>query len=256
MLATRIIPCLDIKDGSLTKGIKFKGNKKVGSGNALLFARKYSRAGADELIFYDISATPKGKNINRKLLARIAREINIPFSVGGGIRSLEDMREVLALGAEKVSINSAAVKNPLLIKQGAKAFGSQCTVLGIDALKNSRMPSGYEIYIAGGRKATGIDVLKWVKKAEKLGIGEIVANSIDEDGMKQGYDLVLLRKLKKAVKVPVIASGGAGSLKDLYEGIVKGKADGVLVASMLHFNEFNIKQIKNYLSKKKIVVRK
>ncbi len=256
MLATRIIPCLDIKDGILTKGIKFKGNKKVGSGQALTFAKNYSRQGADELIFYDISATPKGKNINKKLLAEIGQVINIPFSVGGGIRNLKDMREVLALGAEKISINSAAVKNPLLIKKGAKAFGSQCLVLGIDVLKNSKMPSGYEIYVAGGRKATGMDALKWVKKAEKLGAGEIVANSIDQDGMKRGYDINLLRKLKKAVKVPVIASGGAGSLKDLYEGIIEGKADGVLVASMLHFKEVNFKKIKNYLSKRGVVVRR
>ena len=254
MLAKRIIPCLDVKDGVLTKGIKFKNNVKVGDGDPIKAAKYYSNQGADELVFYDISATPDGNQIMVAIVKKISKTINIPFCVGGGIRNIKDMRKILLAGADKISINSAAVKDPNLIAKGAKAFGSQCIVLGIDVQKNKKLPSGYEIVIAGGRKPMGLDAIEWVKKAEKLGAGEICVNSIDEDGEKKGYDLDLLKKVKQAVKIPVIASGGVGDLEHLAEGAKI--ADAVLAASIFHYKKYTIPQVKKYLNKKNICIRK
>lgn len=246
MLAKRIIPCLDVKNGILTKGVKFKNNVKVGNGNPVQAAKYYSDQGADELVFYDISATPAERKIMLSVIKKIAKTINIPFSVGGGIRTVADMKKVLNAGAEKVSINSAAVKNPKLISAGAKAFGSQAIVLGMDVSEN-------KIYINGGRTATNIDATKWAKQAAKLGAGEITVNSIDQDGMKQGYDLKLLKKIKAAVNIPIIASGGVGNLEHLVKGAKI--ADAVLAASIFHYKKYTIKQAKKYLQKNNICVR-
>ena len=246
MLAKRIIPCLDVKEGILTKGIKFKNNVKVGNGDPIQAAQYYSNQGADELIFYDISATPKGQEIMIDLVEKISTVINIPFCVGGGLKNLTDMKKVLLAGADKISLNSAAVKNPRLIQAGAKKFGSQCIVLGIDVTKN-------QVIINGGRKSTGLNIVEWAKKGEKLGCGEICINSIDEDGLGQGYDLELVKKIKKNVNIPVIASGGAGNLDDLVAGAKI--ADAVLAASIFHYKKYSISQVKNYLIKQNICIR-
>ena len=246
MLAKRIIPCLDVKDGILTKGIKFKNNVKIGDGDPIKAAKFYCDQGADELVFYDISATPRGNETMVDVVKKIARQINIPFCVGGGIRNVTDMRKMLRAGAEKISINSAAVKNPKLISQGAKTFGSQCIVLGVDV-------SNYQVYINGGRQNTDLNIIDWVKQAEKLGAGEICVNSIDEDGRKQEYDLDLLKAVKQAVNIPIIASGGVGNLNHLVAGAKI--ADAVLAASIFHYKKYTIKQAKQYLKKKNICVR-
>jgi len=246
MLAKRIIPCLDVKNGILTKGIKFKNNIKVADGDPIKAAKFYSDAGADELVFYDISATPQGHIMMLKLISKIARVINIPFTVGGGIKNINNMRNALLAGADKISINSAAVLNPNLIKQGVKLFGSQCIVLGMDVLKN-------KIYINGARKKTNLSAIAWAKKAEKLGAGEICVNSIDHDGKKNGYDLELLKKIKAAVKIPIIASGGAGNLSHLLAALQV--TDAALAASIFHYREFTIKQAKQYLAKNNICVK-
>lgn len=256
MLSKRIIPCLDVRDGKTTKGIKFKNNVDIGDPVAM--ARFYYEEGADELVFYDITASSDHRPIMIDVVRRVAEEIFIPFSVGGGIRSVDDMREVLLAGAEKVSINSAAVKNPRLITDGAKAFGSQCIVLGMDVKKvtiSEKIPSGYEIVINGGRTYMGIDALWWAKEAESLGAGEICLNSIDADGTKEGYELHLTRLISDAVSIPVIASGGAGHPEHLYQVLTEGKADAALIASMTHYGTYSIRQIKEYLSRRGVDVR-
>jgi len=256
MLSKRIIPCLDVRAGKTTKGIKFKGNVDIG--DPVEMARFYYEEGADELVFYDITASSDKRDIMIDVVERVAREIFIPFSVGGGIRTLEDMRRVLLAGAEKVSVNSAAVRNPRIIAEGAEAFGSQCIVLGMDVLaveKTEKTPSGYEIYVDGGRVACNLDALEWALEAERLGAGEICLNSIDADGTRQGYELQLTKLISEAVSIPVIASGGAGTPEHIREVLTRGKADAALIASMTHFGTYTVRGIKEYLASRGVKMR-
>nr|HID58851.1 imidazole glycerol phosphate synthase subunit HisF [Desulfobacterales bacterium] len=256
MLSKRIIPCLDVREGKTTKGIKFKNNVDVG--DPVEMARFYYEAGADEIVFYDITASYEKRNIMIDVVRRVAETIFIPFSVGGGIRTVEDMRAVLLAGAEKVSVNSAAVRRPALISEGAKAFGSQCIVLGMDVKrvsKSKKIPSGYEIVINGGRTYTGIDALAWAQEVEDLGAGEICLNSIDADGTQEGYELALNALISERVGIPVIASGGAGTPEHIYEVLTKGRTDAALVASMVHYGTYTIEEIKSYLSNRGVKVR-
>jgi len=235
MLSKRIIPCLDVREGQTTKGIKFKNNIDIG--DPVEMARYYYEAGADEIVFYDITASHEKRDIMIDVVRRVAETIFIPFSVGGGIRNVDDMRNVLLAGAEKVSVNSAAVLNPEVISRGARAFGSQCIVLGMDVKhvgESARIPSGYEIVINGGRTYMGIDALKWAIEARERGAGEICLNSIDADGMQQGYELILTSLISENVGIPVIASGGAGKPEHLADVLTKGQADAALIASMVH----------------------
>ncbi len=256
MLSRRIIPCLDVRAGRLTKGIKFKNNVDIG--DPVEAAEKYYEEGADELVFYDITASYEKRDIMIDTVKKVAERIFIPFSVGGGIRTVEDMRKVLLAGAEKVSINSAAVRNPDLISQGAKEFGSQCIVLGMDVKrvgKKKGIPSGYEIVIDGGRTYTGIDALEWAKRAEELGAGEICLNSIDADGTQEGYEINLTRLISTNVDIPVIASGGAGKPEHLLEVLTEGKADAALIASIVHYGTYSIYELKRFLKENGIKVR-
>lgn len=256
MLCKRVIPCLDVRDGKLTKGVKFKGNIDIG--DPVESAKKYYEEGADEIVFYDITASHERRGIMIKVVEEVAKNIFIPFSVGGGIASVEDMREVLLAGAEKISVNSAAVKNPKIISEGAERFGSQCIVVGMDVLwvgVSEKIPSGYEIVIHGGRKKTGIDALWWAKEVERLGAGEICLNSIDADGTKDGYELKLTRLISENVRIPVIASGGAGNPQHMVDAVTIGKASAALIASIVHFGEYTIKEIKEYMSEKGVPVR-
>jgi len=256
MISKRIIPCLDVRDGKLTKGIKFQGNIDIG--DPVEVAREYYEQGADEIVFYDITASSDKRNIMIDVVRRVAETIFIPFSVGGGIRNLEDMRKVIGAGAEKVSVNSAAVREPQIISQGAKAFGSQCIVLGMDVKKvevTKQTPCGYEIVIEGGRKYTGIDALWWAQEAERLGAGEICLNSIDADGTQDGYELNLTALISENVHIPVIASGGAGVPQHLADVLTTGRADAALIASMVHYRTYTITDIKNYLRDQHIQTR-
>ena len=256
MLSYRIIPCLDVRDGRLTKGIKFKGNVDIG--DPVDIADFYYQEGADEIVFYDITASSDRRDIMIETVQKVAEKIFIPFSVGGGIRNLEDMRCVLLAGAEKVSVNSAAIRSPDIIDQGAEAFGSQCIVLGMDVKKVSpseKIPSGYEMVIDGGRTFMGIDALQWARQGEMRGAGEICLNSIDADGTTNGYELDLTRLIATNVQIPVIASGGAGEPSHLAEVITEGKADAALIASMTHYGTYRIREIKSYLQDKGIKVR-
>ena len=256
MLSNRIIPCLDVREGRLTKGIKFKGNIDIG--DPVETAAQYYNEGADEIVFYDITASSENRDIIIETVRQVAKRIFIPFSVGGGIRSVKDMRRVLLAGAEKVSVNSAAIRNPEIISKGAEAFGSQCIVLGMDVKKvapSEKMPSGYEMVIDGGRTFTGIDALEWSKRGEALGAGEICLNSIDADGTKEGYELKLTRLIASNVGIPVIASGGAGTLEHLKDVLTEGMADAALIASMTHYGAYSISEIKSYLHSKGIKVR-
>ena len=257
MLSKRIIPCLDVREGKTTKGIKFKNNVDIG--DPVEMARFYYEEGADEIVFYDITASHEKRDIMLDVVKRVAETIFIPFSVGGGIRSVDDMRSVLLAGAEKISVNSAAVKNPEIISQGANAFGSQCVVLGMDVKhvgQKENIPSGYEIVINGGRKYMGIDALEWAIRAEEAGAGEICLNSIDADGMQEGYELKLTALISENVNIPVIASGGAGRPEHLADVLTKGKADAALIASMVHYGNYSINEIKSYLALNGIQVRK
>jgi cyclase len=257
MLSKRIIPCLDVRDGKTTKGIKFK--KNVDIGDPVEMARFYYEQGADEIVFYDITASSDRRDIMIDVVHRVAEEIFIPFSVGGGIRTIDDMRKVLLAGAEKVSVNTEAVKNPKIISDGAEAFGSQCIVLGMDVKKveySVKIPSGYEMVIHGGRTFTGIDALAWAKKAERLGAGEICLNSIDADGTKKGYELSLTLLISENVNIPVIASGGAGSIAHMVDAFTKGKADAALIASIVHYGTYTIKEIKEALHARGVKVRR
>jgi cyclase len=256
MLSKRIIPCLDVRDGKTTKGIKFKGNVDIG--DPVEMARFYYEEGADEIVFYDITASSDRRDIMIDVVHRVAEEIFIPFSVGGGIRTLEDMRRVLLAGAEKVSVNTAAVQNPRIIADGAQAFGSQCIVLGMDVKKvapSEKIPSGYEMVIHGGRTYTGMDALAWAKKAEHLGAGEICLNSIDADGSQQGYEIALTTLICENVNIPVIASGGAGNIDHIHDVLTKGRADAALVASIVHYGTHTIKEIKDELHTRGVKVR-
>ena len=256
MLSKRIIPCLDVRDGKLTKGVKFEGNVDIG--DPVETARKYYEDGADEIVFYDITASAEGRGIFLDVVERVAKAIAIPFSVGGGLSTVADMRAVLLAGAEKVSVNSGAVKNPEVITQGAEAFGSQAIVVGMDVKqveKTEAIPSGYEVVIHGGRKYTGMDALVWAKRCEDLGAGELCINSIDADGTKEGYELTLTRLVSETVQIPVIASGGAGNPEHMYEALTVGKASAALIASIVHYGEYTIPGIKEYLHNKGCSVR-
>lgn len=256
MLSKRIIPCLDVRDGRLTKGIKFKENVDIG--DPVEAARVYYEQGADEIVFYDITASAEARAIMLDVVKRVAETIFIPFSVGGGIRTVDDMRQVILAGAEKVSVNSEAVKNPGVIKDGARAFGSQCIVLGMDVKKvlaNSEIPSGYEMVIHGGRTFTGLDALRWAKEAERLGAGEICLNSIDADGTQDGYELDLTALISSHVGIPVIASGGAGKPEHLLDVLTRGKADAALIASMVHYRTHTIAEIKSFLHERGVKTR-
>lgn len=251
MLAKRIIPCLDVHEGRVVKGVNFVNLRDAG--DPVELASFYDREGADELVFLDISASHEGRKTMIDVVRRTAREVFIPFAVGGGIRNIDDIREMLKAGADKVSINSAAVKEPGLITEGARKFGSQCIVVAIDARKAGE--ERWEVYINGGRIPTGIDAVEWAKKAEKLGAGEILLTSMDKDGTRDGYDLDLTRAISENTGIPVIASGGAGNLEHLYEGLVKGMADAVLCASIFHYREYTIRQAKDYLKAKGVPIR-
>jgi imidazole glycerol-phosphate synthase subunit HisF len=256
MMTKRIIPCLDVRAGKVTKGVAFQGNVDVG--DPVEMARFYYESGADELVFYDITASNERRDIMVNVVSTVAAELFIPFSVGGGLRTLEDMRRVLLAGAEKVSIDSGAVRNPQLIAEGAKAFGSQCIVLSMQVQKvpkSEQIPSGYEIYIDGGRRPMGLDALQWSERGVELGAGEIVVNSIDQDGTKAGYELELTGAIAKLVPVPVIASGGAGNPQHLRDVFVESNADAAIVASITHYGEFTIEGIKQYLAENGVSVR-
>ena len=251
MLAKRIIPCLDVTEGRVVKGTKFVNLKDAG--DPVELAAQYDKEGADELVFLDITASSDKRYIMLDVVKRVAEKIYIPFTVGGGINDVETMRKLLAAGADKVSINTAAVNNPKLIEQGAEKFGSQCIVLAIDAKKTAK--GKWEVYTHGGRTPTGIDAVEWAKKGALLGAGEILLTSMDCDGTKNGYELDLTKAIADAVEIPVIASGGAGSVEHIYEAFVKGEADAALLASLLHYRELTIKEIKDYLVDQGVTVR-
>ena len=257
MLTKRIIPCLDVDAGRVVKGVKFLGHRDAG--DPVERAAVYDRQGADELVFYDITASSQARNIMLDVVRRTAEQLFIPLTVGGGLRTVEDMNEMLKAGADKISINTAAVQNPDLIHQGAVTFGSQCIVLGIDVARVEDGPeSRWEIRThtgSGGGRLTGLDAVEWAVKAVELGVGEIVVNSMDADGTQEGYDLELLRVISQAVSVPVIASGGAGTLEHLHQAVVEGKADAVLAASIFHFGAYTIGQVKSYLADRGVPVR-
>ncbi len=256
MLSKRILSCLDVRAGKLAKSIRFVDTRDIG--DPVAQARKYYEQGLDELVFYDITASSDQRSILLDVVRQVAAQIFIPFSVGGGLRSVEDCRQVLLAGAEKVNLNSAAVKDPVLINRVSKAFGAQAVVLSMDVRKcpiTATIPSGYEIVTLGGRKPMGLDAIEWARRGESLGAGEIVVNSIDADGTKSGYEILLTRRVAEAVTIPVVASGGGGTPEHLYQVLTEGKADAALVASMLHYGEFTVKEIKEYLHGKGIKVR-
>ena len=252
MHTKRIIPCLDVKDGKVVKGINFKGLINVG--DPVELGKYYYEAGADELVFLDVTATHEGRGIMEKVVEKVAENIFIPFTVGGGICSIEDIKRILRAGADKVTLNSAAVKDKQLIKSGSYYFGNQCIVLAVDAKRNIEM-GRWEVMVNGGRINTGIDALMWIEEAVKLGAGEILLTSMDADGTKSGFDIELTRSVNNIVNVPVIASGGAGKKEDFYEVFKYAKADAALAAYLLHYNQLEILELKDYLRSKKIDVR-
>ena len=254
MLQKRVIVCLDVKEGRTTKGVKFQNN--IDLGDPVEMAQAYYDQGVDELVFYDITASAEKRGIMIDVVRRVAERIFIPFCVGGGLATADDIRAVILAGAEKVSLNSQAVKNPDLIRQGARLYGSQSIVLGMDALRDPSMPSGYRVVINGGRTPTDLDALAWAKKAHDLGAGEIVLNSIDADGTKVGYEIPLTRLISEELPIPVVASGGAGTPEHLREVLVEGKADAALVASMVHYGTYSLGQIKEYLAAHDVPVRR
>lgn len=252
MLAKRIIPCLDVHEGRVVKGTNFIHLRDAG--DPVELAALYDKEGADELVFLDISASAEGRATMVEVVRRTAEEVFIPFTIGGGLRSRDDIRRMLRAGADKVSLNTAAVQNPELISEGALAFGSQCIVVAIDA---RRVGDGrWEVYIHGGRTPTGIDVLEWAQQVQELGAGEILLTSMDRDGTKEGYDNELNRTVSRAVSIPLIASGGVGNLEHLAQGLTDGEADAVLAASIFHYREYSIGQAKDYLAQRGIAVRK
>ena len=273
MLAKRIIPCLDVRDGRVVKGINFLNIRDAG--DPVKQAALYAKEGADEIVYLDITASVEKRRAILEIVAKTAQEVFIPLTVGGGIRNIEDIRLLLRSGADKISLNTAAVENPSLSKEASLEFGSQCIVVAIDAKeqktedrrqktedrrqktedRGQRAEKKWEVYTYGGRKPTGIDALEWAKKAQELGAGEILLTSMDRDGTKKGYDLELTRAVSKAVSIPVIASGGVGNLEHLYEGLTYGKADAVLAASIFHYGEHPIEHAKQYLKEKGIPVR-
>lgn len=252
MLSKRIIPCLDVKGGRVVKGVNFIN--LIDAGDPVKVAKAYSDAGADEIVFLDITASSDERNIILDVVEKTAQEVFIPLTVGGGIRNIEDIRNILNAGADKIGMNSAAIKEPSLISKGAERFGSQCIVVAIDA-KRKQDGSGFEVYIHGGRIPTGIDAITWAKEAAQRGAGEILLTSMDADGTKLGYDLQLTRSVSEAVNIPVIASGGAGNMAHFKEAFIEGKADAALAASLFHFKELEIKDLKAYLKSQNIPVR-
>jgi len=250
VLAKRIIPCLDVKGGRVVKGTQFVNLKDAG--DPVENARAYDEQGADEIAFLDITASHEKRDILLDVVRRAAEEIFIPLTVGGGVRRLEDIRNLLRAGADKVSVNTAAVKDPPFVERASKRFGSQCVVIAIDA---KRKREGWEVYTHGGRVPTGIDAVPWAKQMEEMGAGEILLTSMDRDGTKDGYDIELTRTIAEAVSIPVIASGGVGTLEHLYEGLVLGKASAVLAASIFHYREYSIAQVKSFLKEKGVTVR-
>lgn len=253
MLAKRIIPCLDVRDGRVVKGVNFVNLRDAG--DPVENARFYDEEGADELVFLDITASHEKRNIILDVVARTADEVFMPLTVGGGIRSTADIRALLNAGADKVSLNTAAVQDPEIIRQSSLMFGSQCIVVAIDGKKTGRTPSGYEISIHGGRTMTGIDGLEWARKVEELGAGEILLTSMDADGTKDGYDIPMTKAVTDIVGIPVIASGGAGTAEHLRDAIVQANADAVLAASIFHYREIPIRELKDYLAAQGIPVR-
>jgi len=256
MLSKRIISCLDVRDGKLAKSVKFVDTKDIG--DPVVQAKKYYEDGLDELVFYDITASSDKRAIMIDVVSHVAEQVFIPFSVGGGLRTVNDCSRVLLAGAEKVNVNSAAVKRPELISEASRAFGAQAVVLSMDVLRvepTPEIPSGYEIVINGGRTRMGLDAIQWAKHGQELGAGELVVNSIDADGTKEGYELTLTRMIAEAVTIPVIASGGGGKPEHLYDVLTEGKADAALVASMLHYGEYTVGEIKEYLAERGLKIR-
>ncbi|HEY5119191.1 MAG TPA: imidazole glycerol phosphate synthase subunit HisF [Anaerolineales bacterium] len=256
MLSKRIIACLDVRGGRLAKSVKFVDTRDIG--DPVETARRYYEAGIDELVFYDITASSDHREILLDVVSEVAAQVFIPFSVGGGLRTVEDCSKVLLAGAEKVNVNTAAVQNPQLIAEASRAFGTQCVVLSMDVLAvppSAATPSGYEIVTHGGRSRAGLDALAWARRGEELGAGELVVNSIDADGTQEGYEINLTRKIAEAVRIPVIASGGGGKAEHLYQVLTEGKADAALVASLLHYGIITVAELKKYLDQKGVKVR-
>lgn len=256
MLAKRVIPCLDVHDGQVTRGVQFGKAEEGGLrnvGDPVELAVRYNEQGADEMVFFDITASAHGRKTMVEVIERVAERCFMPLTVGGGIRTVVDMGVMLKAGADKTSINSSALATPDLIREGAEKFGSQCIVVSIDAKKTG--PDKWEVFAHGGRKPTGLDAIEWAKRAVELGAGEIVLNSIDADGTKKGFDLVITRRISESVGVPVVASGGAGTLQHMADVLLEGRADAVLAASIFHFGEFTVRQVKEHLAEKKISVR-
>ncbi len=251
MLAKRIIPCLDVRDGRVVKGVKFVNIRDAG--DPVECARAYDKARADELVFLDITASHERRKILLDIVQRVAESVYIPFTVGGGIRAVDDIRELLNAGCDKVSLNTSAVENPQLIRDASTRFGSQCIVLAVDARQDT--PGKWQVYTHGGRTATGLDVLEWAARGQALGAGEILLTSMDKDGTKDGYDLKLLRTLSDQLTIPIIASGGAGTIEHFYQGFAEGHADACLAASVFHFGELKISEIKQDLARRGIPVR-
>ena len=256
MLAKRVIPCLDVHDGKVTRGVQF-GKAEAGElrnvGDPVALAMRYNEQGADEMVFFDITATAHARATMVDIIERTAAECFMPLTVGGGIKSVDDMYQMLRAGADKISINSSALANPDLIRAGAEKFGSQCIVVSIDAKKTA--PEKWEVFSHGGRKPTGLDAIEWAQRAVKLGAGEIVLNSIDADGTRAGFDIAITRRISESVNVPVVASGGAGKLEHMAEVLLAGKADAVLAASIFHFGDYTVGDVKKFLAKQSIPVR-
>jgi imidazole glycerol-phosphate synthase subunit HisF len=256
VIAKRVIPCLDVHDGQVTRGVQF-GKAEAGElrnvGDPVELAIRYNEQGADEMVFFDITASAHGRTTMVNVIERTADHCFMPLTVGGGLRSVEDMYTMLRAGADKISVNSSAIANPELIRQGAEKFGSQCIVVSIDAKKTA--PERWEVFSHGGRKATGLEVEQWARKAVSLGAGEIVLNSIDADGTKAGFDLIITRRISEAVGVPVVASGGAGNLQHMADVLLEGKADAVLAASIFHSGQHTVGEVKRFLAKQNITVR-
>ncbi len=253
MLAKRIIPCLDVNAGRVVKGVNFLNLRDAG--DPVEIAKKYNDEGADEITFLDITASSDQRGLILDIIERVAEQVFIPLTVGGGVREVNDVRRLLNAGADKISINTSAVTNPQLVKEAASKFGSQAIVVAIDARKKTDNSGGWEVFTHGGRKATGLDVVEWARHMNALGAGEILLTSMDRDGTKSGFDLALTRAVAEAVSVPVIASGGVGTLDDLANGVIEGKADAVLAASIFHFGEFTVRQAKQHLAARGIEMR-
>lgn len=253
MLTKRVIPCMDVKDGRVVKGVNFVNLRDAG--DPIELAQRYDEQRADEVVFLDITATHEGRSTTIEMASRASEELHLPYFVGGGFRSVADIREMIAAGADKVSVNSAAVKDPSLITEAARAFGTQAILCAIDAKQVPGNPNKWEVYVAGGRTNTGLDAVEWAREAARRGAGEILLTSMDRDGSKDGFDIALTRAVARAVNIPVIASGGVGKLEHFAEGIIEGEADAVLAASVFHFGELTIREVKEYLRSQGVAVR-